>query len=152
GADGSLGIKAIKAVGGMVMAQSPESAKYSSMPESAIATRLVDYALPANELPKALVEYCRGPYLQLVRRAKEPSLPENTIQAILVRLRAHSGQDFTCYKKSTVARRIQRRMSVHHIDDPQAYLSFLRENPHEVDVLMEELLISVTSFFRDPSA
>ncbi|HEU0185324.1 MAG TPA: chemotaxis protein CheB, partial [Blastocatellia bacterium] len=152
GNDGSLGLKAIKAVGGMVMVQSPESAKYASMPESAIATHLVDYSLPVNALPKTLIEYCRGPYLQLVRRVKEPSLPENTIQAILVRLRAHSGQDFTCYKKSTMSRRIQRRMNIHHIEDPQAYLNFLRENPHEVDALMEELLISVTSFFRDPAS
>jgi len=152
GHDGSLGLKAIKAVGGMVMVQSPETAKYSSMPESAIATHLADYVLPVHALPKALIDYCRGPYLQLIRRVKEPSLPENTIQSILIRLRAHSGQDFTCYKKSTMARRIQRRMNVHHIDDPQAYLGFLRENPHEVDALMEELLISVTSFFRDPSS
>jgi two-component system CheB/CheR fusion protein len=152
GNDGSLGLKAIKAVGGMIMVQSPENAKYSSMPDSAIATHLADYVLPAKALPKALIEYCRGPYLQLVRRVEEPYLPENTLQAILVRLRAHSGQDFTCYKKSTMARRIQRRMNVHHIDEPQAYLSFLRENLHEVDALMEELLISVTSFFRDPAA
>jgi two-component system, chemotaxis family, CheB/CheR fusion protein len=152
GNDGSLGLKAIKAVGGMIMVQSPDTAKYSSMPESAIATHLADYVMPVNALPQALIDYCRGPYLQLVRRVKEPFLPENTIQAILVRLRAHSGQDFTCYKKSTMARRIQRRMTVHHIDEPQAYLSFLRENPHEVDALMEELLISVTSFFRDPAA
>src|SRR5262245_5168148 len=103
-------------------------------------------------MPSALIEYCRGPYLQLIRRVKEPSLPDHTIQAILVRLRAHSGQDFTCYKNSTMSRRIQRRMNVHHIYEPQAYLSFLRENPHEVDALMEELLISVTSFFRDPDA
>jgi two-component system CheB/CheR fusion protein len=152
GNDGSLGLKAIKAVGGMVMVQSPENAKYAGMPDSAIATHLVDYVLPTKKLPKALIEYCRGPYLQLVRRVEEPSLPDNTIQAILVRLRAHSGQDFTCYKKSTMSRRIQRRMNVYHIDDPQTYLSFLRENPHEVDALMEELLISVTSFFRDPAA
>jgi two-component system, chemotaxis family, CheB/CheR fusion protein len=152
GNDGSLGLKAIKAAGGMVMAQSPETAKYASMPDSAIATHLVDYVLPAKKLPEALIEYCRGPYLRLVRRVEAPSLPEDTIQAILVRLRAHSGQDFTCYKKSTMSRRIQRRMNVHHIDDPETYLSFLRENPHEVDALMEELLISVTSFFRDPAA
>jgi two-component system CheB/CheR fusion protein len=152
GNDGSLGLKAIKAAGGMVMVQSPETAKYTGMPDSAIATHLVDYVLPAKKLPEALVEYCRGPYLRLVRRLEEPSLSEDTIQAILVRLRAHSGQDFTCYKKSTMSRRIQRRMNVHHIDDPQTYLSFLRENPYEVDALMEELLISVTSFFRDPAA
>src|SRR5262249_17516822 len=106
GNDGSLGLKAIKAAGGMIMAQSPESAKYNSMPESAIATHLVDYALEPKEMPAALIEYCKGPYLQLVQRAREPSLPDAAIQAILVRLRSHSGQDFTCYKKSTMARRI----------------------------------------------
>src|SRR6202012_3358924 len=81
-----------------------------------------------------------------------PSLPDGAIQGILVRLRSHTGQDFTCYKKSTMARRIQRRMAVHRIEDPQAYLGFLRENPREIDALMEELLISVTNFFRDPPA
>jgi two-component system CheB/CheR fusion protein len=95
GNDGALGLKAIKAVGGMVMVQSPESAKYTGMPDSALATHLVDYALPANALPKALIDYCRGPYLHLARHFDGVSLPENTIQAILVRLRAHSGQDFT---------------------------------------------------------
>lgn len=152
GNDGALGIKAIKAAGGMVMVQTPETAKYTGMPDSAIATHLADYILPPKALPAALVEYCRGPYLQLVRRVEVPALPESAIQAILVRLRTHSGQDFTCYKKSTMSRRIQRRMNVHHIDEPQAYLAFLRENPHEIDALLEELLISVTSFFRDPPA
>jgi len=152
GNDGSVGIKAIKAVGGMVMVQAPLSAKYTGMPDSAIGTHLADYILPPKEMPAALVDYCRGPYLQLVRRTEEPALPENAIQSILVRLRAHSGQDFTCYKKSTMSRRIQRRMTVHHINDPQAYLGFLRENPREMDALVEELLISVTSFFRDPEA
>jgi two-component system, chemotaxis family, CheB/CheR fusion protein len=93
----------------MVMAQSPESAKYTSMPDSAIATHLVDYVLPPKKLPEALIGYCRGPYLQLVRRVEAPSLPDDTIQAILVRLRANSGQDFSCYKKSTLSRGIQRR-------------------------------------------
>lgn len=152
GNDGSLGIRAIKAAGGMVMVQAPENAKYSSMPESAVATRLADYVLPAMELPKALVEYCRGPYLQLARRPEGLGLPESAIQAILVRLRAHSGQDFTCYKKSTMSRRIQRRMTVHHISEPRAYLEFLRDNPPEIEALINELLISVTSFFRDQDA
>lgn len=152
GNDGALGVKAIKAVGGMVMAQAPASARYPSMPESAIATHLADYVLSPSELPAALLDYCRGPYLQLIRRTEAPALPENAIQSILVRLRAHSGQDFTCYKSSTMSRRIQRRMTVHHITEPTAYLGFLRENPHEMDTLIEELLISVTSFFRDPDA
>jgi two-component system, chemotaxis family, CheB/CheR fusion protein len=152
GNDGALGLKAIKAAGGMIMVQSPESAKYAGMPDSAIATHLADYVLPPKKMPEALIEYCSGPYLQLVSAIDEPTLPENAIQAILVRLRAYLGQDFTCYKKSTMSRRIQRRMNIHHIDDPQVYLSFLRENSRELDALMEELLISVTNFFRDPQA
>jgi two-component system CheB/CheR fusion protein len=113
GNDGTLGLKAIKAAGGMIMVQSPDSAKYSSMPESAIATHLADYVLSPKKMPEALIEYCCGPYLQLVSPIEEPTLPEDAIQAILVRLRAYSGQDFTCYKKSTMSRRIQRRMSIH---------------------------------------
>ena len=151
GNDGSLGLKAIKAAGGMIMAQAPDNAKYSSMPEQAIATHLVDYVLPSRDLPKALVDYSKGPFLSLASRSDALALPESAIQAILLRLRAHSGQDFTSYKKSTMARRIQRRMNVHQIQEPQAYLALLRENPHEIDALMEELLISVTSFFRDPA-
>lgn len=152
GNDGSLGVRAIKAAGGMIMVQAPESAKYTGMPDSAIATHLADYVLPPRELPAALQEYCRGPYLALHRRVIEELLPDNLIQTILLRLRVHSGQDFTCYKKSTMSRRIQRRMNVHHLDEPEAYIAFLREHPHELGALLNELLISVTSFFRDPVA
>ncbi len=152
GNDGTLGLKAIKAAGGMVIVQHPSSAKYAGMPDSAISTRLADYVLLPEEMPATLIEYCRGPYLKLGRRAERPALPDDAIQSILVRLRAHAGQDFTCYKKSTMSRRIERRMNVHHIDDPQVYLRYLRENPHELDLLQQELLISVTSFFRDPEA
>ncbi len=149
GNDGTLGLKAIKAAGGMVMVQNPCSAKYPGMPDSAIATRLADYVLDPDQMPAALIEYSRGPYLKLGRRPEQPMLPDDTMQAILVRLRAHTGQDFTCYKKSTMSRRIERRMNVHHIDEPQVYLRYLRETPHELDLLQQELLISVTSFFRD---
>ncbi len=152
GSDGALGLKAIKAAGGMAMAQDSESAKYSSMPDSAVATGLVDYVMAPGEMPGALLEYCRGPYLKLARKAQAILIPEDAIQAILVRLRTHTGQDFTCYKRSTMSRRIERRMNVHHIDEPQQYLRYLRENPRELDVLLQELLISVTSFFRDPEA
>ncbi|MGC4121563.1 MAG: CheR family methyltransferase [Myxococcales bacterium] len=152
GNDGTLGLKAIKAAGGMTMVQDSVSAKYTSMPDSAIATGLADYVLSPGQMPAALVEYCRGPYLKLARRAETIILPEDAIQAILVRLRAHTGHDFTCYKRSTMSRRIQRRMNVHHIDQPLEYLRYLRENPRELDILLQELLISVTSFFRDPEA
>lgn len=152
GNDGTLGVKAIKAAGGMVMVQDSASAKYPAMPDSAQATGLADYALPPGQMPAVLVEYCRGPYLKLAHPAEAVALPDDAIQAVLVRLRAHSGQDFTCYKRSTMSRRIERRMNVHHIHEPREYVRFLRENPRELDILRQELLISVTSFFRDPEA
>lgn len=149
GNDGTLGIKAIKAAGGMVMVQEPATAKYSSMPDSALGTGLVDYVLPPAEMAQALIDFCRGPYLALTRRSESVPLPEESIHAILVRLRAHTGQDFTCYKRSTVVRRIQRRMNVHHIENPEDYVQYVRQNPRELDALLQELLISVTQFFRD---
>lgn len=153
GNDGTLGLKAIKAAGGMAMVQDSGTAKYPGMPESAAGTGLADYVLPPGKMPEALVDYCRGPYLKLASRAAEALLlPEDAIQATLVRLRAHTGHDFTCYKRNTMSRRIQRRMNVHHINEPQEYLRYLRENPRELDILLQELLISVTSFFRDPDA
>ncbi len=152
GNDGTLGLKAVKSAGGMVMVQDPNSAAYTGMPDSALATGLADYVLAPEKLPAALVDYCSGPFLKLAGRAEVPTLPEDTIHAILVRLRAHSGQDFTSYKKSTISRRVERRMNVHRIDKPGEYLRYLRENPHEMDLLLQELLISVTSFFRDREA
>jgi two-component system CheB/CheR fusion protein len=149
GNDGTLGLRSIKTAGGMVMAQEPQSAKYASMPESAIATGLVDYVLPPDKLPEALLAYIHR--LQ-VAPLETLVLPSDAVQAILIRLRNHSGHDFTGYKKNTMARRIQRRMNIHHIDQPQQYVELLRESPRELDALLRELLISVTSFFRDPDA
>jgi two-component system CheB/CheR fusion protein len=152
GNDGALGLKAIKAAGGMAMVQDSASAQYTGMPDSAAATGLADYVLPPGQMPAALIEYCRGPYLKLARRAELVAIPDDAIQAILVRLRARTGHDFTCYKRSTMSRRIERRMNVHRIDEPKEYLRYLRENPREVDVLLQDLLIIVTSFFRDREA
>lgn len=152
GNDGTLGVKAIKAAGGMVMIQDPYTASYSAMPENAQATGVVDYVESPEKLPGTLVDYCNGPYLAIAHRKETVSLPDDTIHAILVRLRSHTGQDFTHYKRSTMARRIQRRMNVHLIQNPADYLRHLKNNPQELDILLQELLISVTSFFRDPQA
>jgi two-component system CheB/CheR fusion protein len=149
GNDGALGIRAVKEAGGLVMAQKPETAQYAAMPENAIGTDLVDVVRPARELPGELVAYCRGSHALFDRRAVPPELPDATVQAILVRLRSHTGHDFTFYKKSTMTRRIERRMAVNHIEDPGEYLAYLRDNPRELELLLKELLISVTSFFRD---
>ncbi len=153
GTDGTLGLKAIKGAAGMTMAQEPNSAKYGGMPASAIATGVVDYILPVERLPQQLVAYNNGPYLASAASdlADDAGLSE-PLQKIIVLLRAHTGNDFSLYKVNTIRRRIERRINVHQLPGPQQYLRLLQENPHELDLLFNELLIGVTSFFRDPEA
>lgn len=152
GTDGTLGIKAIKEKLGTVMVQDPNSAKYNGMPQSAIATGLVDYIAPAYELPDRLLKHA-DQYYQI--RAVPPAEKKEAIgalQKIFALIRAQTGNDFSLYKKSTIRRRIERRMSVHQITDINNYVRFLQENPGEIDMLFKELLIGVTSFFREPEA
>jgi two-component system CheB/CheR fusion protein len=150
GNDGTLGLKAIKEHCGMAMVQDPASAKYDGMPRSAISTGLVDCVASAEELPARLIQY-----LNYTPRASEESdLPEGessaALQKVFVLLRAHTGNDFSCYKTNTINRRLERRMSVHQFDSLPRYVRYLRENPQEVELLCRELLIGVTNFFRDP--
>ncbi len=153
GTDGTLGVRAIKAESGMVMVQEPPSAKYAGMPASASATGLADYVLPVAAMPGQLLAYGKGPYLKPRPPAVEAlPLPEEPMQRILGLMRARTGHDFACYKINTVRRRIERRMNIHQIKQPEGYVRYLQENQHEIDLLFSELLISVTSFFRDPAA
>ncbi|MCA9136613.1 MAG: PAS domain-containing protein [Planctomycetales bacterium] len=153
GTDGTIGLTAIKRESGMAMAQEPSSAKYAGMPSSAIATGLVDYVSTPAEMPAKLVAYVKGPYLAGGAVAAElPSVPAEPMQKIFVLLRSRTGHDFSSYKSNTLRRRIQRRMNVHQIRKPDQYVRFLQENPHEIDILFKELLISVTNFFRDADA
>jgi two-component system CheB/CheR fusion protein len=149
--DGTLGIKAIKGATGMTMAQDPESAKYPGMPRSAMATGLVDYVLPAGQLPHRLLAYAKGPYLapSAPGQSADATLPEPMLK-IIVLLRNRTGHDFSAYKPTTIRRRIERRMNLHQVKGPHDYLRVLEDNPHEPDLLFKELLIGVTSFFRDP--
>ena len=152
GTDGTLGLKAIKGLTGMTMAQEPDSAKYSGMPSSAIATGLVDYMLPVERLPQRLIAYTQGPYLAAIElEAGEEGLSE-PMQKILVLLRARTGHDFSTYKTNTIRRRIERRINVPQLPGPLQYQRLLQENPHELDLLFRELLIGVTNFFRDAEA
>ena len=150
GTDGTLGLRAIKAESGMTIVQEPQSAKYQGMPRSAIAAGVVDVVHPANQMSESLLAYARN----LTRPALP--LPEHdttqTLQKIFVLLRDRTGNDFTSYKGNTIHRRIERRMHVHQIETLQQYLRFVQANPHELDALFQELLIGVTSFFRDPQA
>lgn len=150
GSDGSLGLQAIKAQGGLTLVQSPESAQFDSMPKNAIATGCVDIVGVASELPAHILR---------VTLAKETSSrdggdvggdDELALASILGLLRERSKHDLSDYKPSTLRRRIERRLGVHGLATQAAYAQFVRNNPQELDLLFKEMLIGVTSFFRDP--
>ncbi len=153
GSDGSQGIRAIKAEGGIVLAQDEQSAKYNGMPRSAAATGAVDYVLPPEKIAAELKRISRHPFLTLHTVMKTGPLlqaGENDLNRIFMRIRSATGVDFTYYKQATILRRINRRMLLHKIDALEQYVRYLQENPTEVGVLYQEILINVTSFFRDP--
>ena len=152
GSDGTLGIKAIKEYAGLVLVQEPASAKFDGMPRSAIEAGLADFVAPAEELPGKLVEYLRH-----MPRIGGPDAPleDKTISAldkVIILLRSNTGHDFTLYRRNTLYRRVERRMGIHQILQIATYVRFLQENPQELSILFKELLIGVTSFFRDRSA
>jgi two-component system CheB/CheR fusion protein len=153
GSDGTLGVRAIKGEGGMVMAQNPSSTEYDGMPRSAIATGLVDYELPPAEMPAQIIAYLAHAFGKPPRPATvRPSEAENTLKKIFILLRAQTGHDFSQYKPSTIDRRIERRMAVHQIETIDKYVKYLQQTPEEVNALFRDLLIGVTSFFRDTDA
>lgn len=150
GSDGTLGLQAIKGEGGMTIVQEPESAAYDGMPRSAINTGLVDYIGAPAVIPGQLLDYGRV----LVGKSPEPSIAlstqtSNIYQKIFSLIRSRTGHDFSQYKVKTISRRIERRMNIHQIDSLENYYGFLQNNPHENDILFKELLIGVTSFFRE---
>ena len=153
GTDGTLGIKMIKAESGMVMVQDEKSAKYDGMPKSAIATGVVDYILPPDEMPEQLIKYSRHTSTNSVAIAPlATDIKLNAVQRIFTLLRSQTGHDFSHYKKNTIYRRIERRMNIHQINNIEDYMHYLEDSEHEVGILFKELLIRVTSFFRDPDA
>jgi chemotaxis methyl-accepting protein methylase len=150
GSDGTLGLRAIKEKGGVVLVQEPASAKFDSMPRSVIEAGLADLIAPAEALPGKISDYLRH---ALSFDKNDKSLAEkdqSSLEKVLILLRTKTGQDFSLYKKNTVYRRVERRMSIHQIDRISSYVRYLQENPQEVELLFKELLIGVTSFFRDP--
>jgi two-component system CheB/CheR fusion protein len=147
GTDGAHGIEAIKARGGITMAQDSASARFPSMPERAAATGHVDFVLPPEELADKLAAVGR----QLGGRPSAEAPDAGDLQKILVLLRNRTGVDFQHYRDGTVGRRILRRIVLHRLETRKEYVSLLRSNPEEVDALFDELLIGVTRFFRDPA-
>ncbi len=152
GTDGTLGLKEIKASGGMTMVQDPQTVQHDGMPRSAIATGSADYVLPAEQMADALVAYLRHAALAATTTAVLPEKAPDPLTTALAVLRAHTKFDFSGYKKGTLRRRIQRRMSLRHINDLPKYVETLRSDPAEATALFKDLLINVTSFFREPAA
>lgn len=153
GSDGSLGLTAIKENGGLTIAQSLDSAKFDSMPRSAIETGLVDIIVPPQLMWKQIVNHLN----QRLLGGSSMMIPELTLKSqsaldqIVILLRERTGNNFSLYKKNTIYRRIERRMGLHQIQSIAVYVHYLRENPQELDLLFKELLIGVTQFFRDPT-
>ena len=152
GAHGTLGLKAVKAYGGMAMVQDPHTAEYSRMPENAIDTGLADYVLPVEDMPAALIKYVQHFYINGCHPAAAIAEVPDQLHRILALLKARTKHDFHCYRKRMLVRRVERRMGLNHIEELPAYLEHLRHDPEEVSRLVKDLLISVTSFFRDPEA
>lgn len=150
GADGSVGVKAIKEAGGIVLVQDPNEAEYASMPRSAIATQMADFVLPVRELAGRLVELLGSRGLVPPTGVREND--EDSLRRILTHVRVRTGHDFSQYKRATVLRRIARRTQVTRKESLADYYAFLRENAEEAQSLFNDFLISVTTFFRDPQA
>ena len=155
GSDGSLGVRAIKENGGLVLVQDPASARFDGMPRSAIDTASADIVDAADQLPLRIIDYfshARKYVAGSAPKETETEAQKSGFDKTCILLRARTGHDFSLYKKSTVYRRIERRMAIHQLGRIADYVRYLRENAQEIDLLFKELLIGVTSFFRDPAS
>jgi two-component system, chemotaxis family, CheB/CheR fusion protein len=151
--DGTLGIKAIKGAGGMVIVQDPDTAKYDGMPRNAIGTGLVDLILPVEKMPAALISYVKHPFLSSPGKINisETNI-QHQLQKVFALIRSATGHDFSQYKPTTIQRRIERRLAVHQISKLADYIVYMQKNPLEINSLFKDLVIGVTNFFRDPEA
>lgn len=151
GSDGTLGLQAVKAVGGLTAVQEPHSSQFDSMPWSAITSGCVDIVAPPEELPARLMDCIGRLHADTMPPPKTGAVDElNSNEQILALLQGRTRHDFSLYKSSTLQRRISRRLAIHNFSTHAQYAEFLAHNPQEIDLLFKELLIGVTSFFRDP--
>lgn len=153
GSDGTLGLRAIRQAAGACFVQAPATAQFDSMPRSAIDAGIADVVAPADELPGKILAYVEriGLGAQAETEAEAIQLDRALIEKVIALLHSQTGHDFSLYKKSTLSRRIERRMGLHQLARLADYLRYLRENPLEAELLFNELLIGVTNFFRDPA-
>ena len=152
GSDGTRGVRAIKENGGMVMVQEEATAKFDGMPRAAISTGVADFVLPPEEMADQLMAYVGHRYVAGKKPSDRLLQDEQGMTKIFSELRAKTKVDFTYYKPSTITRRIERRMTVTQMDNLDDYVQYIQRFPAEVMTLYKELLIGVTSFFRDPEA
>jgi two-component system CheB/CheR fusion protein len=150
GSDGTLGLKSIKERGGLTLVQEPSNAKYDSMPRSAIQSVHVEVVASAGELPGKLIAFLKRALPRQTKTTTVDFKDKSSIEKIVLLIRSQTGHDFSQYKKSTIYRRVERRMLVHKKDHISAYVRFLMQNQQETEILFRELLIGATSFFRDP--
>ena len=152
GTDGTLGLKAISAHGGVVLVQDPATAQFDGMPRSALAAGIANYVLPVEKMPEVLASYARHPYAASPGEEPHEGIPPKALQDMLKTIKAQRGYDFGGYKRGTLRRRIQRRMSLRGVLRDADYAAILKQEPGEVDALFRDLLIGVTEFFRDADA
>jgi two-component system, chemotaxis family, CheB/CheR fusion protein len=153
GTDGTEGLKTIKSEGGITFVQDPNTAQYPDMPKNAVAAEAVDFLLTPEKIAEELDSIAKHP--EITRKKIEEPKPgeenETNIQTIFTLVKATSGVNFTSYKRGTINRRISRRMVINKIKDTKKYVEYLRTHPEEQQALFDDMLISVTSFFREPN-
>ena len=152
GSDGTLGLRAIQGAGGVSFVQEPSTAKYDGMPASAVKNGLATYVLPVEKIPEQLAAYVKSFFGKKIKPALPVSSATGALSKILMLIRSKTGHDLSLYKRTTVNRRIERRMNALGIVEINQYAHYLQEHPAEVQLLFKELLINVTSFFRDGEA
>ncbi|MGV3485446.1 MAG: chemotaxis protein CheB, partial [Planctomycetaceae bacterium] len=160
GSDGTLGVKALKSAGGLVIAQDPPSAEHSGMPQSAIDSGAVDQILVPEKIAEAILRFASHPYVREALPADDDEVAEDAqwqgasdgLEAVLALLKSECNRDFRHYKVNTLMRRTRRRMCLHRMESFSEYLAYLERNAAEREALSKDLLISVTDFFRDPEA
>jgi two-component system CheB/CheR fusion protein len=154
GSDGTLGMAEIQANGGLTFAQDESTSKYDAMPRSVISAGNADYVLPPKGIVRELVRIANHPYVSRQGRLESSSRPgveTDGLKTVFDLLRKRTGADFTYYRKTTILRRIHRRMVFHKFDQLPEYVKYLRANPAEINALYQDMLINVTSFFRTPA-
>ncbi|MEL4454426.1 CheR family methyltransferase [Lutimonas vermicola] len=149
GTEGTLGLKDVKGHGGLTIVQDPKTAQYDGMPRSVITAGAQDFILPVKEIPKLLVKYSKNRNLKPIVKPIEVVRTKDLLEKVYILLRNETGCNFSDYKDSTVIRRVEKRMAINQIIKLENYIKYLQNNSEEVIKLFNELLIGVTSFFRD---